>query len=869
MADLEKTVSIIFSGKDVALGSSLEKISASMDKFNDQVNKTIAPLADFGEKILKIDAALAAVTVGGMAIAIKKAGEFSGSFGEITTLFSATGDQVKVFEKDILNYAGSSSKSIADINSAIYNAVSAGVDWSKSIDFVSASEKLSIAGRADLNTTTKVLVSTLNAYGEGTDKATKYSDIMFTTVKLGQTTLTELSASLAMVTGLAANTGVPFETLSAAVAALTVAGLPTSQAITGLKAAMQNIIKPTSEAEKMAASLGLQFDAAALKTKGLEGVLWDAYKATGGNTAKMAELFGSVEGLNAVLVLASDKTGKFKESLAAMKDVTGATAEAYGKLADESENLNQRIINNIDNVLISIGQKLMPAYKEAGNSLTGLLSSMKAGVDSGAFDPLFDLLEEAGTELSSWMKQLAKAFPEAFQKIDWNGLIDSLESVGSAIDDALGGKDIDAEKLAKAIQMITDTVTSLIDLTHGIGEGLAPFASAVTAIVDGFNRLSPDAKQQLGDVLGIAMGFKVFGPVWGTIMLAMAADTETATKVITFAFNSIDNGINAIKVAVISLGLIFASAAQDAAELLDYIPGYDASEGIARTSDRVKILSEALKDAEDKFDKSSAALLNTGNASDKMASAAAAAAGNVKDLGSELGKIPINTESTVTVNMPVTTAIDTTALAETENAIKDKFGTGTVVQITTNLDGSSTIEAVNKFSSAFPAVKKVEVKPDITQTTIAEIKEKSDIIQKSIEWKAKIDIAQIESSTKTMEAAFKSVNNTVTDTGKTLTSLAGTYATLIQAGQGGTYFMERMIEDENKRRDEALKMQEGLVTAQVDNLKARTQAMQNGQAMIQIDGAGLQPHLEAFMFEVLKAIQVRANAEGAQYLVGL
>jgi hypothetical protein len=37
----------------------------------------------------------------------------------------------------------------------------------------------------------------------------------------------------------------------------------------------------------------------------------------------------------------------------------------------------------------------------------------------------------------------------------------------------------------------------------------------------------------------------------------------------------------------------------------------------------------------------------------------------------------------------------------------------------------------------------------------------------------------------------------------------------------------------------------------------------------QINGAGLQPHLEAFMFEILAAIQIKANAEGQKFLVGV
>ena len=37
---------------------------------------------------------------------------------------------------------------------------------------------------------------------------------------------------------------------------------------------------------------------------------------------------------------------------------------------------------------------------------------------------------------------------------------------------------------------------------------------------------------------------------------------------------------------------------------------------------------------------------------------------------------------------------------------------------------------------------------------------------------------------------------------------------------------------------------------------------------IKITGDGLQPHLEAFMWEILKAIQVRVNADGLKMLLG-
>jgi len=48
-----------------------------------------------------------------------------------------------------------------------------------------------------------------------------------------------------------------------------------------------------------------------------------------------------------------------------------------------------------------------------------------------------------------------------------------------------------------------------------------------------------------------------------------------------------------------------------------------------------------------------------------------------------------------------------------------------------------------------------------------------------------------------------------------------------------------------------------------------TKALASGDAIIKIDGAGLQPHLEAFMWEILKAVQVRANRDGLAFLLGV
>jgi hypothetical protein len=351
--------------------------------------------------------------------------------------------------------------------------------------------------------------------------------------------------------------------------------------------------------------------------------------------------------------------------------------------------------------------------------------------------------------------------------------------------------------------------------------------------------------------------YKSFGPL-SIVILALGTDMETTQKIFNVASAALENGVNTIKVAVLSLAMVFATSAQAAAELLDYIPGYDAQAGIDRTTERVKILSGMLDEAQNSLAASSQ---KTRDAFDGQGAAVDNTKTRIGDYKKVIDGLPTEKKTTVSV----LTKTDQEALDAAHKTVKDKFAPGQKTTITTNLDGTTTIDTANKMAAAFPKEKKVEVKPEISPTALAEIKEKSAIIQKSIEWKAKVDIAQIESATKIMEAAFKSVDATVADTGKTLTS---TYADLYKAGSD-TNFVERMIREEGERRDRALDMQEDLVEAQTKNLDARTEAMRSGEAMIQIDGAGLQPHLEAFMFEILSAIQIRANAEGAQYLVGI
>jgi hypothetical protein len=559
----------------------------------------------------------------------------------------------------------------------------------------------------------------------------------------------------------------------------------------------------------------------------------------------MAKLFNEVRALNGVMQLTGDGMKFFNNAMVQINGSAGASEAAYKKMVGTFENQSQMLINTAKVTLIDVGTRLEPVAAGISGSLAQVLGAIDTGIKNGAFDPLFKMLDQAGADLKVWLAGVAKALPDALQGLDFSKLLNAFNGLGESFLKYFDGLDLTKVKdLHDFIQQIIDGIAGLIRVTEGMVEGFRPFFMGIKNFLIAVASSDEETKKMIGTIMSLGKVIQEAGLAVSGALVAM----DQYGGIVKGVVNIIAGGVQ----------IIYNFAQQ--LYSLDKIVTAVATGKFSEVPVIFEKMRENGDDAYRGVEKIAKGFGQLAGESDKTGTA-------VKKVSTELKNVPAETNAKVDVNVKTTT--DQPSLDAAHKTVQDKFASGQNVKVTPNLDGTSTIEVVKKFNAAIPAEKKVNVKPDITQTAINEIKEKSAIVQKSIEWKAKIDIAQIESATKIMEAAFKSVDNTIGDTGKAMTSLTGTYAELLTAGRGGTAFVEQMIRDENERRDKALKMQEELVEAQVNNLEARTQAMRNGQAMIQIDGAGLQPHLEAFMFEILGAIQMRANAEGAQFLVGI
>ena len=278
-----------------------------------------------------IAAAFSARALSGLA---SQANEFSAAMAEVNTLLSGNSEMPRLTQ-EAKNLAAQFGGSPTQQAQAFYQAISAGAgNAEQATALLTAANKLAIGGVTDVTTAVDGLTSITNAYGIETSEASRVSDALFVAMRAGKTTVGELSGSIGKVAATAATAGLSFEETLGSISALTTQGIATAEAVTGLKATLSNVLKPSKAASDAAKELGIDFSLAGLQSKGLSGFLDELVTATGGSEAKLLDLFGSTEALNTVFALTGGAAETFNGIMVDMANSAGQTDTAFNKVSN-------------------------------------------------------------------------------------------------------------------------------------------------------------------------------------------------------------------------------------------------------------------------------------------------------------------------------------------------------------------------------------------------------------------------------------------------------------------------------------------------------------------------------------------------------
>lgn len=362
------------------LNGQIEKSSGAWNKMSGWIGKNDQKLQKFGNTVSKvagkINKVLTAATTAFATYATKSFMDFEDQMAVVSTLVDTTEVDMAEMSDKALAASNATGQAASEIAKATYSAISAGVDPAHAVSVVEAAAKGAKAGLSDTETVIDGLTTSVNAWGLAYEDSEKILDKMITTQNFGKTTLGELSANMGKVTAFAPQVGVSLEEVLAATAALTKSGYSTESAMTALKNVMSAVIKPTSQAKEAAKEMGLQFDASAMRSKGLVGFLQEVIDKTHGDEEALGKLFGSVEGLGGVMLLAGGAAKDFSGALDAISGSAGALDSAFNKRTSSRAEQLSMSLNKLKNAAIGFGQTLAPYIDMAAGAIDKLAEKL-------------------------------------------------------------------------------------------------------------------------------------------------------------------------------------------------------------------------------------------------------------------------------------------------------------------------------------------------------------------------------------------------------------------------------------------------------------------------------------------------------------
>ena len=403
-----KPIKINIIGDDSQLKKTLKGAAGKVEAFGKSVTKM-----GLNAGVVFAATATAIATKGVTAFA-----DFEKGMNEVMTLLPEAGesafgdlsDQVKDFSKE---FGVLPDKVIP----SLYQALSAGVPQDNVFEFLEVAQKAAKGGVTELETAVDGISSVVNAYGEEAISATEASDLMFTAVRLGKTNFEELSDSLFQVTPIAASLGVPFQDVTASIANLTAMGVPTSVAATQMKAALSEMGKEGTKANKAFQDLtGMGLTQFLAEEGNLQSAM--AIMAEGAADAGLSvmDMFGSVEAGQAILALTADGGDAYGETLAAMSGSAGATQGAFETMDSGLSAGFDRIKANLAVLAINIGEKVAPYVEKATEFMLDAFDKLgPALVTAQGF--VMNLKDEIVNRAGPVIKQLAETFDVVSEKV--------------------------------------------------------------------------------------------------------------------------------------------------------------------------------------------------------------------------------------------------------------------------------------------------------------------------------------------------------------------------------------------------------------------------------------------------------------------
>ncbi|XUL89975.1 phage tail tape measure protein [Streptomyces galilaeus] len=291
-----------------------------------------------------------------------------------------TSENVGAFTDQIVELSTELPQTADQLADGLYQIVSSGFDGADAMEILQVAARGASAGLTTTETSARAVLGVLNAYGMSASDASDVMDVMFQTVNYGVISFEELAQQLGDVVPMAAAAGVEFDDMSAALAAITLSGIPAAEAVTALNMLLTRVMKPTQDLKQAIKDLGYESAASAVEQDGLYVVV-NKLNGAAGNTAEgISNMWKDIRATRAALALASAGGENYANTYAGIANEVSraeATQKAYALQTDTVTGQWQLASNQARALAIDVGRALLPVLKSVGSVVHTVVGSIE------------------------------------------------------------------------------------------------------------------------------------------------------------------------------------------------------------------------------------------------------------------------------------------------------------------------------------------------------------------------------------------------------------------------------------------------------------------------------------------------------------
>lgn len=363
--------------------------------------KTDEAYSRMGKTIAGVAGRLAGFAGAGLSLGaiITTTREYGQALSDLSAITGATGAQLKTLDEAAQEMGRSTEYSASQAVEALKLMASAKPELLQTADGLTAATKsaltLAQAAGSTLPDATRTLALSLNQFGAGAQEADRYINVLAAGAKFGASEIADTAAAIKNGGVAAAQAGVGFETLNAAIQILAEREIKGGEAGTALRNVILSLEKGTDKTLKPS-------------VVGLSGALENLSKKNL-STAQAVKLFG-VENINAASVLVDNRS-----KLDALTQALTGTQTAHEQAAIRVNNLNGDIMgltSAFEGMIIKIGQSSTGPLRSGIQSVTDGINLLTDNFNAVASVALYTLIPVLSTKLTAGLRENVSAWQQ-------------------------------------------------------------------------------------------------------------------------------------------------------------------------------------------------------------------------------------------------------------------------------------------------------------------------------------------------------------------------------------------------------------------------------------------------------------------------